>query len=407
MKYVKFFVVFLSSLFIINVSAEDIEYDTSKVFDTFYNTYANEDFFNNNCFILDSKLKNSIGYQIAILRNNTIYYANLPYFNSNSELVFPNACRFSNNDSTGTLLCGYNLKFSNFDDFIIFAVRDNVIFPSEYFLNNNYYFSDTSLSKYNSFFPYLNKYIYEVGKPIESLCYKHFGNNHNTDNVAPVINLVGNSEITIEINTIFNDPGYSCSDNFDKTCNVVVTGSVDVSKLGKYILEYNAIDSSGNSAVTSKRIVNVVDTTAPVLSLIGDSILYYGLNQEYEELGFNVSDNSNEDINVDVDISNLDVTVSGTYDIIYSACDSSKNCTSLIRKVKVQSIEALDFTGSQYLFYNFSDIQDLFPNFNFNGMTNVEQFAITIIFNIFIALFLLLIIYIILKSVYKMLSIIW
>ena len=48
MKYFKFLVVLLSSLFIINVSAEDIEYDTSKVFDTFYNTYANEYFFNNN-----------------------------------------------------------------------------------------------------------------------------------------------------------------------------------------------------------------------------------------------------------------------------------------------------------------------------------------------------------------------
>lgn len=404
MKYFKFLVVLLSSLFIINVSAEDIEYDTSKVFDTFYNTYANEDFFNNNCFILDTELKIDIFYQIAIFHNNTIYYSNLPHFNSNSELVFDNACYLS---ERGSLVCGYALKFSSLDDIIIFAARDNVIFPSEYFLNNNYYFSDISLSKYNSFFPSLNKYIYEVGKPIESLCYKHFGFNHNTDNVAPVINLVGNSDITIEVNSIFNDPGYSCSDNFDKTCNVVVSGSVDVSKLGKYTLEYNAIDSSGNKAVALKRIVNVVDTTAPVLSLIGDSILYYGLNQLYEELGYNVSDNSNEDINVVVDISNLDVTVSGTYDIIYSACDSSKNCTSLIRKVKVQSIEALDFTGSQYLFFNFSDIQDLFPNFNFNGMTNVEQFGITIIFNIFIALFLLLIIYIILKSVYKMLSIIW
>lgn len=404
MKYFKFLVVLLSSLFIINVSAEDIEYDTSKVFDTFYNTYANEDFFNNNCFILDTKLKNSISYKVAIFRNDTIYYSDLPFFNSNSELVFDNSCYLS---SLGSLACGYVIKYSSLDDLIIFAARDNVVFPSEYFLNNNYFFSDTSLNKYNVFFPSLNKYIYEVGKPIESLCYKHFGNNHNSDNVAPVIDLVGNSEITIEVNSIFNDPGYSCSDNFDKTCNVVVSGSVDVSKLGKYTLEYNAIDSSGNKAVTLKRIVNVVDTTAPVLSLIGDSILYYGLNQEYEELGFNVSDNSNEDINVDVDISNLDVTVSGTYDIIYSACDSSKNCTSLIRKVKVQSIEALDFTGSQYLFFNFSDIQDLFPNFNFNGMTNVEQFGITIIFNIFITLFLLLIIYIILKSVYKMLSIIW
>lgn len=404
MKYFKFLVVFLSSLFIINVSAEDIEYDTSKVFDTFYNTYANEDFFNNNCFILDTKLKNSISYKVAIFRNHTIFYSDLPFFNSNSELVFDNSCYLS---SLGSLTCGYVIKYSSLDDLIIFAARDNVVFPSEYFLNNNYFFSDTSLNKYNVFFPSLNKYIYEVGKPIESLCYKHFGNNHNSDNVAPVIDLVGNSEITIEVNSIFNDPGYSCSDNFDKTCNVVVSGSVDVSKLGKYTLEYNAIDSSGNKAVALKRIVNVVDTTAPVLSLIGDSILYYGLNQEYEELGYNVSDNSNEDINVDIDILNLDVTVSGTYDIIYSACDSSKNCTSLIRKVKVQSIEALDFTGSQYLFYNFSDIQDLFPNFNFNGMTNVEQFAITIIFNIFIALFLLLIIYIILKSVYKTLSIIW
>ena len=134
MKYFKFLVVLLSSLFIINVSAEDIEYDTSKVFDTFYNTYANEDFFNNNCFILDTKLKNSISYKVAIFRNDTIYYSDLPFFNSNSELVFDNSCYLS---SLGSLACGYVIKYSSLDDLIIFAARDNVVFPSEYFLKPN------------------------------------------------------------------------------------------------------------------------------------------------------------------------------------------------------------------------------------------------------------------------------
>lgn len=404
MKYFKFLIISFLAIFLINVNADTISVNYNSDFYRILNRYkSNDDFFNKNCYLLDDDSLYSD--YIINLYSGSFYY--IKDFSLNSDgLIYVNLCSF--NDNLNSMYCGLS-GLLDWPPYPVLSVRDNVYFPEVSAFLNTYILDDFSYSQLLPYYPYLDKTIYEPGVFIKSMCYYRFGSNHRViiDNDPPVISLVGNLDITLEINTIFNDPGYSCSDNVDKTCDVSVSGFVDVSKLGTYILEYNAIDLNGNQATTLKRTINVVDTTAPVLSLIGDSILYYGLNQEYEELGYNVSDNSNEDILVDVDLSNLDFTNSGTYDVIYTACDSSKNCSNLIRKIKVQSIEALDFTGSQYLFFNFSDIQDLFPNFNFNGMSNVEQFGITIIFNIFIAVFLLLIIYIILKSVYKMLSIIW
>lgn len=404
MKYFKFFIVLFLSIFLINVYADSISVSYNSEFYRVLDRYkSNDSFFNSNCYLLDDDplLSEMI---INIYSNNFYFLKDFPL--NSSGLVHVNFCSF--NSSLNSYLCSLSGDL-DWPPYPVLSVRDNIYFPEVSNFLNTYVLDDYSYNNLLSYYPYLDKTIYEPGVSIKSMCYYRFGSNHriNIDDISPTISLVGNNVLNIEINTIFNDPGYSCSDNVDKSCDVIVSGSVDTSKVGTYILEYNATDLAGNKSLTLKRTVNIIDTTSPVLSLIGDSILYYGLNQEYEELGYNVFDNSNEDIIVDIDLSNLDVSSVGTYDIIYSACDSSKNCTNLIRKIKVQSIESLDFTGSQYLFFNFSDIQDLFPNFNFSGMSNVEQFGITILFNIFITVFLLLIIYIILKSVYKMLSIVW
>lgn len=70
------------------------------------------------------------------------------------------------------------------------------------------------------------------------------------DSEKPVITLAGSNNYYHRINTAFKEPGYNVEDNCDDnlTDKVVVTGSVDVNKKGKYELIYTVEDSNGNQA---------------------------------------------------------------------------------------------------------------------------------------------------------------
>ena len=93
------------------------------------------------------------------------------------------------------------------------------------------------------------------------------------DTTVPVITLLGDNPMTIEVGSTFTDPGATALDagDGDLTSSIVVTGSVDTSTIGTYTLIYNVSDTSGNAADPVTRTVNVVDTTAPVITLLGDN----------------------------------------------------------------------------------------------------------------------------------------
>lgn len=86
------------------------------------------------------------------------------------------------------------------------------------------------------------------------------------DTVAPVITLNGSNPITVQVNNSFTDPGVTITDNYDTGLTPVITGTVDTSTVGSYVLHYNATDSSGNSATEVTRTVNVIDQETPSTS---------------------------------------------------------------------------------------------------------------------------------------------
>ena len=63
---------------------------------------------------------------------------------------------------------------------------------------------------------------------------------------------------TIKINGVFIDAGVTCSDNYDTSLTVAISGSVDTGVMGRYILTYTVTDDSSNSTDII-RIVNVVN----------------------------------------------------------------------------------------------------------------------------------------------------
>ena len=78
------------------------------------------------------------------------------------------------------------------------------------------------------------------------------------DTTAPVITIIGDNPMIIELGTTFSDPGATATDNYDSEVEVTSSGAVDSNTVGSYSIEYTAIDSSGNSA-TATRIVEVED----------------------------------------------------------------------------------------------------------------------------------------------------
>ena len=144
------------------------------------------------------------------------------------------------------------------------------------------------------------------------------------DTTAPVITLVGANPVTLEVGTAYVEPGYTATDNYNGniTGSVIVTGSVNHMVLGSYVLRYNVSDSSGNPAVERTRTVNVVDTTAPVITLLGENPLVLVVGTPYVEPGYTATDNYDGDITTNVVVSgSVNHDVPGTYTLTYNVSD--------------------------------------------------------------------------------------
>ena len=89
------------------------------------------------------------------------------------------------------------------------------------------------------------------------------------DTVAPVITLNGELSLTHEAATPYIDAGGEAHDNVDGRVALVMTQNIDVNKLGMQTIKFAAKDAEGNM-ITAERHVEVVDTTAPVMTINGE-----------------------------------------------------------------------------------------------------------------------------------------
>ena len=96
------------------------------------------------------------------------------------------------------------------------------------------------------------------------------------DTTIPEITLIGDDTVTVEVGTEYSDLGATATDNYDGdiTSKIIVdTTDVDTTTLGTYTVTYNVVDSSNNSAIQVVRTVEVVDTTAPVITIDGPELI--------------------------------------------------------------------------------------------------------------------------------------
>ena len=95
-----------------------------------------------------------------------------------------------------------------------------------------------------------------------------------------------------------------------------------------------------NAATEVTRKVTVVDTTAPVIILNGDSEIDFALGSEYTDAGATVSDNLDTDLELVVENS-VDASAVGVYQVKFNITDSTGNkATEVVRTVNVKDLTA-------------------------------------------------------------------
>ncbi len=156
------------------------------------------------------------------------------------------------------------------------------------------------------------------------------------DTTAPVVTVTGTNPLTLEVaqDATYTDDGATATDA-SGTVTVVTTGSVNPQLVGTYTKTYTSTDASGNAG-TATRTVNVVDTTAPSVTLLGGSPYEVEVSQTatFTEPGFTAVDNAATELTKSY-IGSIPLDEVGTFSRIYTVTDASDNSTSVTRTVNV------------------------------------------------------------------------
>ncbi len=152
-----------------------------------------------------------------------------------------------------------------------------------------------------------------------------------TDTTAPLITLLGGNPINAEIGEPYIDPWGYAFDLVDGFVPFSVSSQVGATP-GTFEVVFTATDSRGNTA-TATRVVNPVDTTAPVITILGDNPIDAQVGQPYNDPGATATD-SNEG-SIPVTLTTQIGAAPGTFEVVYSASDSSGNTATATRVVVV------------------------------------------------------------------------
>lgn len=158
------------------------------------------------------------------------------------------------------------------------------------------------------------------------------------DTQKPVITLLGDADLKVEAFSAYSDAGGTAYDNYDGdiTRKIIVSGSVDTNVLGDYFIKFNVSDSSGNAADEVFRTIHIVDTTKPVITLMGENPVNTLVGDSYNDIGAIAIDDVDGDITNKIKIVNgVDIAKAGTYTVNYTASDSSGNEATAARTVNV------------------------------------------------------------------------
>lgn len=155
---------------------------------------------------------------------------------------------------------------------------------------------------------------------------------------GPVISVNGDAEIEIECGQEYSDAGATAVlKDEDISSEINVSGTVDTSKPGTYEIDYNI--EYRKKVFSKKRVVHVVDTTGPVITLNGEPSISVAKIEDYVEEGAAALDNCDGDMTSDI-ITSMDSVNDYTYVVRYEVTDSTGNKSVAERQVILQDTVA-------------------------------------------------------------------
>ena len=135
----------------------------------------------------------------------------------------------------------------------------------------------------------------------------------------------------------------------DVTDTIKSVENVNFNKVGTYEVKYEIPTLIGT--YTEHQTVNIVDTTAPKITLNGEKTYNKSYAKEYVEPGYTVTDNCDENLAEKVQIKREEISEK-EYHLIYTVEDSSGNKASETRKIYI--------------------VDDIAPNILLNGNANMQ-----------------------------------
>ena len=156
------------------------------------------------------------------------------------------------------------------------------------------------------------------------------------------VKLAGEKTMRVEVFSDFQDPGVEDAyfENTDLTGQVERTGTVDTAVCGTYELSYTA--RYGSRVETVRRTVEVVDTTAPELTLAGEESVTVSSEELYQEPGYGAADNYDGDLTGQVQVSRKKTEDGLT--LTYTVRDAAGNETVRTRTVTIKDVVAPELT---------------------------------------------------------------
>jgi len=154
--------------------------------------------------------------------------------------------------------------------------------------------------------------------------------NWTVDSTAPIITLVGLNPQTIELGSLYVELGATATDIIDDDTELTAaididSSAVDTTKVDSYIVTYDVADAEGNAAAQVIRTINVVDTTIPIVSLLGSNPQVIELGDSYVELGAVVIDNQVPLPPLAINFDAVNTSIVDSYIVTYNAIDDELN----------------------------------------------------------------------------------
>jgi PKD repeat protein len=161
------------------------------------------------------------------------------------------------------------------------------------------------------------------------------------DNTTPLVELVGNDTVYVEVGSTYTDAGATAHDptEGDISTRLTSTSDVDDQAAGIYYVTYCVSDASGNAAPCVTRVVYVVvDQSAPELTLTGADTVYVDvITGTYNEPGFKAIDKTDGDLTTAVQVTGTVNTFKiGTYTLTYTVQDAQANIATAMRTIIVR-----------------------------------------------------------------------